>query len=135
LEWRWRVDRLPSSLPEHVQPTHDYLSIAVEYDNGQDLTYYWSAALPPDTVYKCPLPWWSTRETHWVVRCGMRELGNWLSESRRLKPDYEQAIGGALPAKIVRVWLIANSVFQRGHGEARFCDIALVSGGVRRQIV
>lgn len=38
LEWRWRVDRLPSALPEHIQPTHDYLSIAVEYENGQDLT-------------------------------------------------------------------------------------------------
>ena len=26
--------------------THDYLSIAVEFDNGQDLTSLWSSALP-----------------------------------------------------------------------------------------
>jgi hypothetical protein len=135
LEWRWRVDHLPSSLPEHIQPTHDYLSIAVEYENGQDLTYFWSASLAPDTVFKCPLPWWSTRETHWVVRSGVEGLGAWVEEKRKLKADYAQAIGGAAPGKIVRVWLIANSVFQRGHGEARFADIALVSGGVRRQIV
>lgn len=135
LTWRWRVDRLPSSLPEHIQPTHDYLSIAVEYDNGQDLTYFWSTSLAQDTVFKCPLPWWSSRETHWVVRSGTAGLGTWMSETRRLKADYATAIGGATPARVVRVWLIANSVFQRGHGDASFADIALVSGGQRQQIV
>jgi len=73
LEWRWRVDSLPSALPEHIRPTHDYLSIAVEFENGQDLTYFWSASLPKDTVFKCPLPWWAARETHWVVRSGREE--------------------------------------------------------------
>jgi len=135
LEWRWRVDRLPSALPEHIQPTHDYLSIAVEYENGQDLTYFWSAALPVDTVFKCPLPWWDKRETHWVVRSGTQGLGTWMSEARHLKADYGQAIGGAVPARVVRVWLIANSIFQRGQGEATFADIALVSVGKRTSIV
>ena len=135
LEWRWRVDRLPSALPEHIQPTHDYLSIAVEFDNGQDLTYFWSAKLPVDTVFKCPLPWWDKRETHWVVRSGRAGLGEWQSEKRSLKADYEQAIGGATPAKIVRVWLIANSVFQRRQGEARFADIVLSASGARTVIV
>jgi hypothetical protein len=135
LEWRWRVDRLPSSLPEHIQPTHDYLSIAVEYDNGQDLTYFWSTSLPQDTVFKCPLPWWDKRETHWVVRSGSTGLGTWVKETRPLKADYQRAIPGAVPAKIVRIWLIANSVFQRKQGEARFADIALISGGGRRQII
>ncbi|MBI1213814.1 MAG: DUF3047 domain-containing protein [Alphaproteobacteria bacterium] len=135
LEWRWCVDRLPSNLPEHIQPTHDYLSMAVEFDNGQDLTYYWSSELPVDTVFKCPLPWWDKRETHWVVRSGRDGLGQWQSEKRQLKPDYAQAIGGALPAKIVRVWLIANSVFQRRHGDAKFADIAISAAGVRKVIV
>jgi len=135
LEWRWRIARLPSALPEHIQPTHDYLSIAVEFENGQDLTYYWSAELPVDTVFKCPLPWWAERETHWVVRSGPKDLGQWQSEKRTLRPDYQQAIPGAVPSKIVRVWLIANSVFQRGHGEATFADIVLTSAGVRHQIV
>src|SRR5262249_2389668 len=125
LDWRWLVKSLPSSLPEHIQPTHDYLSIAVEFDNGQDLTYFWSAELPVHTVFKCPLAWWSERETHWVLRSGSEGLGQWQSETRKLKSDYEQAIGGALPQKVVRVWLIANSVFQRKHGEATFADIGL----------
>lgn len=58
-----------------------------------------------------------------------------MSESRQLKADYAKAIPGAIPAKVVRVWLIANSVFQRGRGEATFADIALVSGGERIPIV
>lgn len=135
LEWSWCVDKLPSRLPEHIQPTHDYLSIAVEFDNGQDLTYYWSSELPVDTVFKCPLPWWDKRETHWVVRSGAEGLGRWQSELRSLKSDYELAIGGKLPDKIVRVWLIANSVFQRRHGEAKFAGIALSAAGKRTEIV
>jgi hypothetical protein len=135
LEWRWRVERLPSDLPEHIQPTHDYLSIAVEFDNGRDLTYYWSSSLAEGTVFHCPLPWWSERETHWVLRSGTRELGRWLNERRSVKADYEKAIGGMMPARIVRVWLIANSVFQRGHGVADFADIALSRAGTRTAIL
>ncbi|MGR9014506.1 MAG: DUF3047 domain-containing protein, partial [Gammaproteobacteria bacterium] len=41
LRWSWKIDTLPSSVREDTLPTHDYLSIAVEFDNGQDITYYW----------------------------------------------------------------------------------------------
>lgn len=125
LEWSWCVSRLPSELPEHIQATHDYLSIAVEFDNGLDLTWMWSAALPVDTVFQCPLPWWDQRETHWVVRSGHEELGRWLSERRDVLADYATAIGGPPPARIVAVWLIANTAFQRGSGECRYRGIVL----------
>lgn len=125
LDWSWRVDQLPSRLPEDLQVTHDYLSIAVEFENGQDLTYMWSAGLPEGHVFRCPLPWWCERETHWVQRSGADRLGQWLHESRPLTEDCRRAYGAA-PRRVVRVWLIANSVFQRGTGRARFRDIALV---------
>lgn len=134
LEWSWRVDRLPTDMREDTVPSHDYMSIAVEYDNGQDLTYYWSAALPVGTVYRCPLPTWKTRETHVVLRSGKAGLGQWLSETRDIHADYAAAIGGALPARVKRVWLIANSLFGRGEGIAVFSDIALVSGSERRPL-
>lgn len=125
LEWSWLVSELPSRLPEHIQPTHDYLSIAVEFDNGLDLTYLWSASLPVGTVFQCPLPWWDQRETHWVVRSGTAELGRWLGESRAVLDDYTVAIGGTPPARIVAVWLIANTAFQRGVGRCRYRGIQL----------
>lgn len=125
VEWSWCVEQLPSALPEHIEPTHDYLSLAVEFDNGLDLTWMWSAALPVDTIFQCPLAWWSERETHWVVRSGTSELGQWLGERRNLADDYRRAIGGELPSRIVGVWLIANTVFQRGEGKCRYRDIAL----------
>jgi hypothetical protein len=122
------VEQLPSKLAEHIQPTHDYLSIAVEFDNGLDLTWMWSASLPVDTVFQCPLPWWDQRETHWVVRSGTADLGHWLSERRMLLADYQQAIGGTPPKEIVAVWLIANSVFQRGVGKCQYREIVLEDG-------
>ena len=125
--WTWRVDELPLDLAEDTLPSHDYLSIAVEFDDGQDITYYWSASLPAGTVYRCPLPTWKHRETHVVVRSGRAGLGRWLDEERDLYADYARIIGG--PAReVVRVWLIANSLFQRGHGRCEYASIALASG-------
>ena len=127
LKWRWKADRLPSDLAEDVQPTHDYLSIAVEFENGQDLTYMWSSRLLEGTIFRCPLPWWDKRETHWVVRSDKAKLGQWLEEEQSLRPDYAKAVGEP-PARIVRVWLIAVSVFQHGTGKCEFADIELTDG-------
>ena len=134
LTWRWKVDRLPCELPEDIQLTHDYLSIAVEFDNGQDLTYMWSGRLAEGTTFKCPLPFWGKVETHWVLRSNPAELGKWLSEDRPVKADYARAIG-VPPQRIVRVWLIAVSVFQRGEGICDYADIELVDGDKRLKIL
>ena len=134
LVWRWKADKLPCDMPEDIQPTHDYLSIAVEFDNGQDLTYMWSSKLPVDTIFKCPLAYWDKVETHWVLRSNPKELGLWLSEDRPLRADYTRAIGSP-PARIVRVWLIAVSVFQRGEGLCDYADIELVDGEKRLRVL
>jgi len=134
LRWAWRMEALPSAIREDDLASHDYLSIAVEFDNGQDLTYYWSAELPVGTAYRCPIPTWTARETHWVVRSGTQNLGEWLDEERNVFADYQAAIGGAMPAHIVRVWLIAVSLFQHGEGKCQFADIALVNGDEVRQV-
>jgi len=123
LAWSWLIEALPSALPEDLAPTHDYLSIAVEFENGRDLTYMWSAGLKPGHVFHCPLPFWCDRETHWVVRSGAAGLGQWRDESRAIAADYAEAIGGDMPRRVVKVWLIANSVFQRRAGRARFRSI------------
>ena len=126
LDWSWKVDQLPSRVAEHTLPSHDYLSIAVEFDDGQDITYYRSAELPEGTVYRCPLPTWKDKETHVVVRSGQDGLGQWLKESRDLYKDYQRYIGGTA-GNIVRVWLIAVSLFQRGDGRCEYADISLVA--------
>ncbi|MDE2562417.1 MAG: DUF3047 domain-containing protein [Sphingomonadales bacterium] len=123
VEWDWLIESLPSGLPEDLAFTHDYLSIAVEFDNGRDLTYMWSAGLPEGHVFRCPLGWWCDRETHWVLRAGVEGLGQWHSEGRSIAADYREALGEPLPRRVERVWLIANSVFQRGQGKARFRKI------------
>jgi hypothetical protein len=131
LQWRWNVRQLPADLREDTLPSHDYLSLAVEFDDGQDLTYYWSAALPVGTVYRCPLPTWRDRETHVVVRSGPGGLGTWQAERRDLHDDYRRLVGG--PARsVVRVWLIANSLFLRGHGHCVYSGIVVDSPAAGR---
>ncbi len=127
LTWAWKAEELPSKLREDSLPTHDYLSIAVEFDNGRALSYMWSAALPEGKVFPCPSPWWDKRETHQVVRSDLAKLGAWLEEKQPILDDYERAIGGELPKRIVAVWLIAVSAFQRGKGICSYARIRLKS--------
>lgn len=126
LSWSWRVAELPIDLAEDTLPSHDYVSIAVEFDDGRDITYYWSATLPEGTVYRCPIPAWQDRETHVVIRSGPRNLGQWLDEERDLYADYTRILGGHA-CEVVRVWLIANSLFQRGHGRCEYASIRLIT--------
>lgn len=127
ISWRWCIEQLPSRIREDTLPSHDYLSLAVEFDNGRDITYYWSATLPEGTGYDCPLPNWQGIEFHVVVRSGPSGLGEWLQERRNLFSDYEKYMGEP-PARIVKVWLIANSIFQREPGECSYSDIVIFNG-------
>jgi hypothetical protein len=141
LRWSWNVDTLPCELPENTLETHDYLSIAVELDNGQDLTFFWSSQLPVDTGFRCPIPTWTARETHVVARSGSQELGRWLDEERALYQYYERFIGTIgkrdaghdprvvpPPTRIERVWLIANTMFRQGEGRCAYGGIELQTG-------
>jgi hypothetical protein len=134
IEWQWRVSTLPAESAEDSLPTHDYVSLALEFDNGRDLTWYWSAALPPEAHYHCPLPQWNERETHLVVRSGAAGLGEWYAESRLVRADYERAVGDP-PPRIVGVWLIAVSVFGHRSVRATFADICIRDGESAVQIL
>ena len=125
LQWKWKADKLPAKVAENSLPTHDYMSIAVEFDNGRDITFFRSRDLPVGLSFHCPLPGWDHRETHVVARSGEAEVGKWIGEEKNLIDYYSKAIGGTLPKRITRVWLIAVSVFQHGEGASQFGEIVL----------
>lgn len=129
--WSWKVDELPSELPENTAASHDYLSVAIEFENGRDITYTWSPEIAVGTGYWCPLPNWKDREFHVVIRSGSAGLGTWLDESRDLYADYRKYMGEP-PKRVVRVWLIAVSLFQRRTGRASFRDFVLGSASGQR---
>ncbi len=134
LNWRWVVDHLPSTLPEDQLFNHDYLSIAVEFDDGQDITYMWSSQLPVGKVFRCPIPGWDQVETHVVQRSGVEQLGLEVEDQADLYADYKRIIGG--PAKrVVKVWLIANSLFMRGHGRCAYRNILIGQPGKQQHIL
>jgi hypothetical protein len=62
------------------------------------------------------------------VRSGLEDIGKWLTEERDLHADYAERIGGPMPDKIVRVWLICVTVFQQTEGKCQFADIAVETG-------
>jgi len=134
IRWRWKLDRLPSAKPEDTLLCHDYLSVAAEFDNGRDLSWFWSSSLAPETHFHCPIPQWTPRETHLAVRSGTAGLGEWHDERRRVRDDYRRAMGEP-PRRIVALWLIATSVFQHGSGAAEFADLSLHGGGRSVEVI
>jgi Protein of unknown function (DUF3047) len=132
LSWRWIVEELPSLLPEDRLTSHDYLSIAAEFDDGQDLTYFWSSSLPVGRAFRCPIPRWTPLESHMVVRSGLAELGKWVSDERDVYEDYKTHIGGSAK-KLVNVWLLGVSLFQRRSGSCRFADMEVSQPGIATQ--
>lgn len=127
LGWRWKIDELPSAVAEDQAPFHDYLSIGVKFEDGQDLTYIWSAALPMGKVFRCPLAGWSQIETHMIVDSGPKGLGSWRTFQRDIAADYAAHIGG--PASgVSHIWLLAVTPFQRRRGACRYADIGVVTG-------
>lgn len=126
LAWRWKIDQLPSVVAEDQAATHDYLSIGVKFEDGQDLTYIWSEHLPEGKVFRCPLPAWNPIETHMIVRSGKAGLGTWQAEARDIAADYAAHIGGSAKA-ISKIWLLAVAPFQRRHGACRYADIAVTT--------
>lgn len=138
ITWSWNISSLPSRLREDTTITHDYLSLAIEFENGRDITYTWSWELPDEYGYWCPIPAWADREYHVVVRSGTSQLGQWLKEKRDLCKDYIHYINDgneqkAVPKQITRVWLIAGNRWQRYRGEMLIKQIKIMEKGAEDQ--
>lgn len=129
--WSWNITDLPSRMREDTEISHDYLSVAYEFENGRDITYTWSWELPVDYGYWCPFANWTDQEYHVVIRSGTEQLGQWLHEKRNLYEDYVKYINGedtnrTVPRQITRVWLIAGNKLQRHRGEMLVKSIKLL---------
>jgi hypothetical protein len=124
LSWSWQLLEHPSGVAEDSPYSHDYVSVGAEFEDGRDLTWIWSCALPRAAHFPCPIKAWSARETHLVVRNGDDPTATWVHERRCIHDDTRRALGAA-PARVVAVWLIAVATFQHGRARARFKDIVL----------
>ena len=129
ISFDWLYRSLPALASETDAASHDYMSIAIEFDNGHDITWMWSRDLPEDSSFVCPLPGWESRETHIVLQSGAENLGKWYSHTRSIQNDYQRAVGGDNPSKIVGVWIIGNAIFGRQLAEAIFANVVIDSDG------
>jgi len=129
ITFSWRYDTLPAQGPETDPRHHDYSSIAIELDNGQDITWMWGTHVAAGTSFRCPLRWWDERETHIVLQSGNQGLGEWFTHTRKIAEDYDKAVGGRRPQRIMGVWLISVGAFGGELADATFADVTVRSGG------
>jgi len=124
----WLYSALPPDGPESEEEYHDYLSVAVEFENGQDITWFWSRFLEVEQGFRCPLYWWDERETHIVLQSGNEGLGEWYSHKRNILADYVAHVDGDVPERIVGVWFIATSLSDTA-ADAKFANVTLSGNG------
>lgn len=55
----------------------------------------------------------------------MGRIGKWLFEEPDLYKDYAERVGSPMLVKVVKVWLIAVSIFQQTAGKFQFAYIAI----------
>ncbi len=134
ISFEWRYDTLPAQGPETEAQFHDYLSIALEFDNGQDITWMWSPHLQEGMSFRCPLPWWDQRETHIVLQSGQDGLGAWHKHSRPVAEDYRRSVNVEVPKRITGVWFINSGIFSKTKGDARFANVVINSNGQATEI-
>lgn len=130
LDFEWLYSDVRALGPESEAQFHDYMSIAIEFDNGQDITWLWSNHLDLGSSFTCPLPWWDQRETHIVLQAGQTGLGEWHRHNRPIAEDYASAVGGEMPKRITGIWFINSGVFGSPKGEARFANAKIVDGKI-----
>jgi mono/diheme cytochrome c family protein len=128
IDFEWLHHALPALGPETDAATHDYMSIALEFDNGHDITWFWSPHLPEGEMFACPLPDWNHRETHIVLQSGRSGLGEWHQHSRGVQADYAASVGGEIPKRIVGAWVIGVALFGRQPAEAYFANVRISDG-------
>lgn len=126
LSWRWQLHEHPATEAEDSALSHDYVSLAAEFDNGRDLTWIWSSTLKPGHWFHCPIKAWQQRETHYVVR-NEAPSGDWYEQCRNVYSDVEQSMGPP-PSRIVAIWLIAVATFHHRLASASFEAIELSDG-------
>ena len=127
--FEWNYQAMPAAMAETNIAGHDYFSVALEFANGQDLTWMRSEFLSAGEHFRCPLPWWDQRETHFVIEDAAVPSGSWQTHERNVLADYAEAVPGDLPKKIVGVWFIANNVFAKQPGKALFRNLKIQQGG------
>ena len=75
------------------------------------------------------MTWWDQRETHLVLQSGREGLGEWFTHTRRIADDYDRAVGGERPRRIVGLWFISVGAFGGELADATFANVTVRSGG------
>lgn len=135
--WDWCYHELPIAVAENTIQTHDYCSIALEFDNGRDLTFFFSCDEKLlNKPYQCPHREWNGKnavhfqETHVALRAGIQNLGKWFQEDINVLEEYERCgcdhTGTGPPPKAVTgVWLIGLTICTHGRARADLANCSI----------
>ena len=129
LHWQWRINNtLSGSHSERDRSGDDYAArLCVIFEDSlipfrtRALNYVWSSKEPENTVFPSP---YSKQVGMIVLRCGDREAGKWVGETRNISADYHRFFGQK-PTRITAVGIVVDTDNTKNHAETWFRDLVL----------
>ncbi len=112
LRWTWKLEKLVESSDERLKQGDDYSArIYVVFSGGllfwrtRAINYVWSNHEPVDSAWPNPF---TANAQMIAVRSGSEQLGQWLTEGRNVRADYQRLFGGD-PGEVVAVALMTDT--------------------------
>jgi hypothetical protein len=127
IQWRWKAVTFPGGAREDVKKKNDcaagvYVAFKGNYPFNHILKYTWSTTLPVGTVLPSPF---GKNTRIFVIESGTGRRGEWVTEKRNLRDDYQKAFGSP-PPPIEGVALQSDSDNTGTSAEADYADIVAV---------
>jgi hypothetical protein len=99
LKWRWKAVTFPQGAREDIKKKNDcaagvYVAFKGTYPFNHILKYAWSTSLPVGTIL--PSPHGKTTMI-FVIESGTAHRGEWITEKRNIRDDYQKAFGSTAP--------------------------------------
>jgi Protein of unknown function (DUF3047) len=123
LTWRWKVTQLPAGGDFRHPATDDQAAqLLVAFADRKVLTYIWDSTAPKGSAQSAsaiPL----VHIFAVVCESGAADVNRWLSESRNLAADYQQAFGKPAP-RVNGLRIQINSQHTGSTAESYFGEVA-----------
>lgn len=122
LSWKWKAVKLPAGGDFRKSKTDDQAAqLFIAFTKTKAIVYIWDTSALRGLMEEAPSPPFMSIKAV-VVRSGMAEAGEWLSETRNVYEDYKKLFGNdPPPAQGIRLQI--NSQHTETSAESFFADV------------
>jgi len=123
--WKWKVTKLPAGGDFRSSKKDDQAAqLFLAFSNRKIIVYIWDTNAPKGSVDDTWAPPFLTIKAI-VIRSGLGDAGQWITEKRNVYEDYLRLFGQE-PPELAGIRIQINSQHTQSSGESFFGDMVFV---------